>query len=186
MQRRDEADLERVATAVEQPHRDVAAVRVGAEEVVGRARSARSGCPVGLTMSTFLPPTLTVPVMFSVARPGVRDVVRVDRRQQAQHDDQQEHAHRRTARSCCAAAGARRASHGPIPGGSSSPSAPTRSGGESPENSVPVSMSRESPFRIRGPGQPTLSRPAVHRVITSVGTRSSPTRRSGAGAPRRS
>ena len=50
------------------------------------------GMPVGLTMSTALPPTLIVPVMFCACGADVGDVVRVDRRQQAQHHDQQEQA----------------------------------------------------------------------------------------------
>ena len=89
MQRRDEADLERVAPAVEQPHRDVAAVRVGAEEELPVPGRARSGCPSGETTSFVLPPT-DLSVMWLADGRRVRDVLRVDRRQQAQHHDHQE------------------------------------------------------------------------------------------------
>ena len=68
----DDADQQRVAAAVEQPRRDVAALVVGAEEVVvGGPRSARSAStprprPVvlGCSTGTVLPFTIVVPSRF--------------------------------------------------------------------------------------------------------------------------
>ena len=68
-QRRDGADLERVAPAVEQPHRDVAAVGVGAEEEVAECQVGPIGMPGQADDVLGLPPTLTVPVMFSSSGP---------------------------------------------------------------------------------------------------------------------
>ena len=66
------------------------------------------GMPVRLTTSTFLPLTLMTSLMLLVFGPDVRDVVRIDRRQQAEDHDDAGTRRRRPARCSCGAADAAR------------------------------------------------------------------------------
>ncbi len=86
----DEADLQRVAPAVEQPHGDVAAVGVGAEEELGVPRRPDRDTAERDDVRQLAVDQDLVGDVVGVG-PGVRDVLGVDRRQQAQHDHQQEH-----------------------------------------------------------------------------------------------
>ena len=111
-----DADHQRVAATVEQPGRDVAALGVGAEEVVGRIprrpdRGHAEPEPAGglLHHRHRLPVHDRRAVEVRAERIGVGDVVRVDRRGEADEHDQHEDAEQRPARSGCAAAGAGRA-----------------------------------------------------------------------------
>ena len=85
----DRADLERIAPAVEQPHGDIAAVGVGAEQEApfpGRTdRHASGGDDIDLLAANVHRLGDVV-----VVGAGVGDVVRVHRRQQAQRDDHHE------------------------------------------------------------------------------------------------
>ena len=104
-ERRHGADEQRGAPAVEQAHRDVAAVDVGAEqEVTGPGRPDRDPGRTERVVDLRL-----------VVGPDVGDVGRVDRRQQAEDDDQQEQAAERQRQRGCAAAAARRSGRARVP-----------------------------------------------------------------------
>ena len=123
-QRGGDADQQRVAAAVEQPRRDVAALVVGAEEVV----PDRQVGPIGVKPSpspsvsaaspaTVLPSTIVVPSRLERERIGVRDVVGVERRQRGRRATISRTAAERRHRGPVAQRAARRrCAHGLAPG----------------------------------------------------------------------
>ena len=157
------ADQQRVASAVEQPRGDVAALVVGAEEVVGRIpgrpdrRRRRGPSPVvlgGIT-GTRLPVHDRRPVEVRLERIGVRDVVRVERRREAREDDERRARRASPSRSGCGAgAGA------PAPRGSRRRERSLSLGDEDPVGRSRRSRRRAQRGRSRG------SAPAVRAYCT--------------------
>ena len=120
-QRGGESDQQRVAPAVEEPRRDVAALVVGTEEVVVRIpgrpdRRRRRGRARRSTPAIDRHPSCrsrsSCPFEVRAERIGVRDVVRVEGCREAGEHDRRRTRRASPSRPCCGTAGGARAPTG--------------------------------------------------------------------------